>query len=63
MSDTEGALCLYAIKVRIMSAFRDNFESIWSNLRQKITSTNPTDGVQISDLSTIKISGRKSFYC
>ena len=29
--------------------FRDNVKSIWSNLKQKIVSTNPADSVQISD--------------
>ena len=29
-------------------AFRENFQSVWSNLFQKIGSANPTDDLQIS---------------
>ena len=57
LSGTEGALCFicqesvdnvshFLLECR---AFRDNFKSVWSNLKQKITSTNPADGVQISN--------------
>ena len=28
--------------------FRENFQSVWSNLFQKIDSANPMDGLQIS---------------
>ena len=31
-------------------AFRENFQSVWSNLFQKIDPANPTDGLQISCL-------------
>ena len=30
------------------SSFRDNFESLWSKLSQKVTACNPSDGTQIS---------------
>ena len=30
------------------SSFRDNFESLWSNLNQKLIACNPSDGTQIS---------------
>ena len=35
-------------------AFRDNFESIWSNLRKNIIYTNPTEGGQISDYQQLR---------
>ena len=45
-------------------AFRDDFESIWSNLRQKIISTNPVDRVQISDfISNFDNCRKSSYYC
>ena len=28
--------------------FRDNYESLWSNLNQKVIACNPSDGMQIS---------------
>ena len=55
--DTEDALCFMCKEsednvghfLLEFQALGDNFESIWSNLKQKIISTNPADGVQISD--------------
>ena len=37
-----------AIFSQIDSSFRDNFESLWSNLSQKLIACNPSDGTQIS---------------
>ena len=54
---TPGALC-FICKVGLddvnhflweCKAFRENFQSVWSNLFQKIGSANPTVGLQISN--------------
>ena len=53
---TPGALCFICKEglddvnhfVWECKAFRENFQSVWSNLFQKIDSANPTDGLQIS---------------
>ena len=56
LTNTDGELCLFR-KDRVEGvshflvdclSFKDNFESLWSNLRQKIISSNPSDGTQIS---------------
>ena len=55
--NTEGALC-FICKENIENVnrfllecreFRNNFDSIWLNLRQKIVSASPIDGPQIFD--------------
>ena len=35
-----------------MSPFRNNYNSLWSNLKTKIISFNQTDGITISDFIT-----------
>ena len=55
--NTEGALC-FICKENVENVnhfllecreFRNNFDSIWLNLRQKIVSSSPIDGPQIFD--------------
>ncbi len=56
LSGTAGAICFICKEnlddlnnfFWVCKAFKGNFQSIWSNLRQKILSDNPTDGLQIS---------------
>ena len=50
---TPGALCKEGLDdvnhfLWECKAFRKNFQSVWSNLFQKIDSANPMDGLQIS---------------
>ena len=57
LSHTQGALC-FICKENVKNVshflydckeFRQNFDSIWLNLKQKVISANPTDGSQIFD--------------
>ena len=57
LSNTEDALC-FICKEDVENVnhfllecreFRNNFDSIWLDLRQKIVSVSPTDGPQIFD--------------
>ena len=32
------------------SQFKENFDSVWRNLQLKVTSSNPTDGIEIANL-------------
>ena len=57
LSHTQGALC-FICKENIenishflhdCTEFRQNFDSIWLNLKQKVISANPIDGSQIFD--------------
>ena len=57
LKDTEGALS-FICKEDIENTdhflldcpqFKENFDSIWRNLDQKLMRSNPTDGTQISD--------------
>ena len=56
LTNTVGELCLFCKNsVEVVShflsdcsSFRDNFESLWSNLSQKLIACNPSDGTQIS---------------
>ena len=43
LTNTDGELCFC-----FLSNFRDNHESLWSNLSQKVIACNPSDGTQIS---------------
>ena len=64
---TPGALCLICKEglddvnnfLWECKAFRENFQSVWSNLFKKIDSANPTDGLQISCF----IRGFKPSFC
>ena len=58
---TDGELCLLC-KERVDDVsyflldcpnFRDSRESLWSNLNQKVTACNPSDGMQISHVSIV----------
>ena len=53
--NTDGALC-YICKTKKMlvifcdcASFKENFDSVWSNLNLNVLSSNPTDGVQIAN--------------
>ena len=55
LSHTQGALC-FICKENVKNVshflhncteFRQNFDSIWLNLKQKVISVNPIDGLQI----------------
>ena len=56
LTNTDGKLCLFCKNsvedvshfLLDCSSFRDNFESLWSNLSQKLIACNPSDGTQIS---------------
>ena len=56
LTNTDGELCLFCKNsvedvshfLSDCSSFRDNFESLWSNLSQRIIACNPSDGTQIS---------------
>ena len=56
LTNTDGELCLFCKNnvedvsnfLSDSSSFRDNFESLWSNLSQKLIACNPSDGTQIS---------------
>ena len=56
LTNTDGELCLLCKEsVEGVSHFlldcpnfRDNRESLWSNLNQKVIACNPSDGMQIS---------------
>ena len=56
LTNTDGELCHFCKNsvedvshfVSDCSSFRDNFESLWSNLSQKLIACNPSDGTQIS---------------
>ena len=56
LTNTDGELCLFCENsvedvshfLSDCSSFRDNFESLWSNLSQKLIACNPFDGTQIS---------------
>ena len=56
LTNTDGELCLFCKNsvedvshfLSDCSSFRNNFESLWSNLNQKIIACNPSDGTQIS---------------
>ena len=56
LTNTDGELCLFCKNsvedvshfLSDCSSFRDNFESLWSNLSQKLIACNPSDGTQIS---------------
>ena len=58
LTNTDGELCLLCKEsVEDVSHFlfdcpnfRDNRESLWSNLSQKVIACNPSDGTQISHL-------------
>ena len=55
LTNTHGELCLFCKNsvedvshfLSDCSSFRDNFESLWSNLSQKLIACNPSDGAQI----------------
>ena len=56
-SNTDGASCFIG-KENIENTchsfldcpqFKENFDSVWRNLQLKVTSSNPTDGVQIAN--------------
>ena len=55
--NTDGALCYICKKDKEdvghflcdRASFKENFDSIWSNLNLKVLSSNPTDGVQIAN--------------
>ena len=54
LTNTDGELCLFCKNnvshfLSDCSSFRDNFESLLSNLSQKIIACNPSDGTQISN--------------
>ena len=56
LTNTDGELCRFCKNsvedvsrfLLDCSSFKDNFESLWSNLSQKIIACNPSDGTQIS---------------
>ena len=56
LTNTDGELCLFCKNsvedvshfLSDCSSFRDNFESLWSNLSKKLIACNPSDGTQIS---------------
>ena len=56
LTNIDGELCLFCKNsvedvshfLSDCSSFRDNFESLWSNLSQKLIACNPSDGTQIS---------------
>ena len=56
LTNTDGELCLFCKNsvedvshfLSDCSSFRDNFESLWLNLSQKIIACNPSDKTQIS---------------
>ena len=57
LSHTQGALCFICKEnvenvshfLHDCTEFRQNFDSIWLNLKQKVISANPIDGSQIFD--------------
>ena len=57
LSHTQGALCFICKEnvenvshfLHDCTEFRQNFDSIWLNLKQKVISANPIDGLQIFD--------------
>ena len=56
LTNTDDELCLFCKNsvedvshfLSDCSSFRDNFESVWSNLSQKIIACNSSDGTQMS---------------
>ena len=70
LSDTEGSLCfIYKGNTETVnhhftdcSVFKDNYSSLWSNLRIKSISFNQTDGIAMSNFIPIWIRIKK-FYC
>ena len=56
LTNTDGELCLFCKNsveyvshfLSDCSSFRDDFESLWSNLSQKLIACNPSDRTQIS---------------
>ena len=56
LTNTDGQLCLFCKNsvedvshfLSDCSSFRDNFESLWSKTKPKITACNPSDRTQIS---------------
>ena len=66
LTNTDGELCLFCENsvedvshfLSGYSSFRDNFESLWLNLSQKIIACNPSDGIQISHfISSLLLGG------
>ena len=61
LTNTDGELCLICKEIledvsHFLSdcpKFRDNRESLWSNLNQKVIACNPPDGTQISHFSIV----------
>ena len=47
LSDTEGSLCFSHFLDR--PTFKDNYSSLWSNLKTKIVNCNQTDGIAMSN--------------
>ena len=70
LTNTDGELCLfYKNSVEDVShflsdcsSFRDNFESLWSNLSQKPIACNPSDGTQISHFIS-SLHRQQKLYC
>ena len=57
LKDTEGAIC-FICKEDVENTyhffldclqFKENFDSLWDNLQQKVTRSNLTDGIQIAN--------------
>ena len=67
--NTEGSLCLICKEKTEMVyrqfidclPFRDNYNSLWSNLKTKIIIFNQTDGITMSDFITNLDPHKKSF--
>ena len=68
---TEGSLC-FICKENTETVyhhftecllFRDNYSSLWSNLKTKIINFNQTDGITMSDFITNLDPHKKSYNC
>ena len=70
LTNTDGELCLFCKNsvedvsyfLSDCSSFRDNFESLWSNLSQKLIACNPSDGTQISHFIS-SLDRQQKIYC
>ena len=70
LTNTDGELCLFCKNsvedvshfFSDCSSFRDNFESLWSNLSQKLIPCNPSDGLQISHFIS-SLDRQQKLYC
>ena len=68
--DTEGSPCFICTEdtetvytLYWCLTFRDNYSSLWSNLKIKIINFNQPDGIRMSDFITNLDPHKKFYYC